>query len=54
MLNTEESVVKNAQAPVLTALLSLGTSTCCLVLGVFFAISGVCYYFPTRKRKDSS
>lgn len=54
MLNTEESVVKNAQAPVLSALLSLGTSVCCLILGIFFVISGVCYYFPTRKRKDSA
>ncbi len=52
MLNTEESVVKNTQAPVLSALLSLGTGTCCLILGVFFMISGVCYYFPTRKRGD--
>lgn len=51
-LNLEASVVKNVQAPVLAALLSLGASTCCLILGVFFCISGVCYYLPTRKRGD--
>lgn len=51
-LNLEASVVKNVQAPVLAALLSLGTSTCCLVLGIFLCISGVCYYLPTRKRGD--
>lgn len=54
LLNTEESVVKNVQGPVLTALLTLGASTCCLILGIYFAISGVCYYFPTRKRKDNA
>ncbi|MEE1158677.1 MAG: MFS transporter [Atopobiaceae bacterium] len=53
-LNLEAAVVKNAQAPVLAALLSLGASTCCLILGIFFCISGVCYYFPTRKRGDSA
>ena len=52
LLNTEESVVKDVQAPVLTALLSLGASTCCFVLGIFFAVSSVCYYFSTRKRGD--
>lgn len=52
MLNTEESVVKNVQAPILTSLLSAGASVCCFVLGIFFIVSGVCYYFPTRKRKD--
>ncbi len=35
------------------ALLSFGTSTCCFILGIFFAVSGSCYYFLTRKRKDS-
>jgi hypothetical protein len=52
VLNLEASVVKNVQAPVLAALLSLGASTACLILGILFCVSGVGYYLPTRKRGD--
>ena len=52
VLNLEASVVKNVQAPVLAALLSLGASTACLILGILFLISSVGYYLPTRKRGD--
>ena len=51
-LTVEESVVKNAQAPVLASLLSLGASVCCLVLGIFLGISGFIYFLATRKRGD--
>ena len=51
MLNLENALVQNAQAPVLSALVTLGATPCCLVLGVFLAISGVGYWLPTRTRE---
>ncbi len=32
--------------------LIFGAGTCCLILGIFFAISGVMHYLITRKRGD--
>ena len=52
MLNLENALVQNAQAPVLSALVAMGATPCCLVLGVFLAISGVGYYLPTRSREE--
>ncbi|MDO4538449.1 MAG: MFS transporter [Coriobacteriales bacterium] len=40
-LTTENTMVKNLQQPVLQGLLLLGGPVCCLVLGVFFSVSGV-------------
>ena len=51
MLNLENALVQNAQAPVLSALVTLGATPCCLVLGAFLAVCGVGYWLPTHSRE---
>ena len=51
VLNLENALVSNAQAPVLSALVTMGATPCCLVLGAFLALCGVGYWLPTRSRE---